>query len=102
MSSGRLCAMDDIDRRTLLRLGGIGALGVAAGSALGACSSSTSRRGAPARATTSTTFRSPAIDPAKPWWLQGNFAPVTSEIETVDLPVSGSLPRELSGLYVRN
>ncbi len=94
--------MDGIDRRSVLRLGGLGALGVAAASALAACSSSTSRRGAPERGTTPTTFREPAIDPARPWWLQGNFAPVTREIEAVDLRVEGSLPPELSGLYVRN
>ena len=44
----------------------------------------------------------PAIDPDRPWWLQGNFAPVTREVETVDLAVQGSLPEGLNGLYVRN
>ena len=35
-------------------------------------------------------------------YLQGNFAPVESEIEAADLPVLGSLPAELDGLFVRN
>lgn len=41
-------------------------------------------------------------DPSEPWWLQGGFAPVAEETESVDLEVSGSLPVELTGLYVRN
>ena len=49
-----------------------------------------------------TTFREPPLDPSKPWWLQGNFAPVTREVVAHDLPVDGHLPAELSGLYVRN
>jgi carotenoid cleavage dioxygenase-like enzyme len=35
-------------------------------------------------------------------FLQGPFAPVTEEITAVDLPVTGRLPRELSGRYLRN
>lgn len=42
------------------------------------------------------------VDPSRPWWLQNNFAPVVEELTTFDLPVRGSIPRELSGLYVRN
>ncbi len=41
-------------------------------------------------------------DPSKPWWLQGNFAPVLDELDVTDLPVTGAIPPELSGLYVRN
>ncbi|MCX7620404.1 MAG: carotenoid oxygenase family protein [Acidimicrobiales bacterium] len=41
-------------------------------------------------------------DPARPYWLQGNFAPVDREVDVADLPVEGSLPAELRGLYVRN
>jgi len=37
-----------------------------------------------------------------PFWMQGNFAPVTEEITAFDLPVDGAIPPELSGLYVRN
>ncbi len=40
--------------------------------------------------------------PERPWWLEGNFGPVTKEVDAVDLVVHGALPPELSGLYVRN
>jgi carotenoid cleavage dioxygenase len=40
--------------------------------------------------------------PNEPWWLQGNYAPVENEVEAFDLPVEGTLPKELTGLYVRN
>jgi len=33
---------------------------------------------------------------------QGSFAPVTEEISAFDLPVSGCLPAELNGRYLRN
>ena len=42
------------------------------------------------------------FDPALPWWLQGNFAPVYDEVEAFDLPVQGAIPEALNGLYVRN
>jgi carotenoid cleavage dioxygenase len=93
---------DPIDRRSLLRLAGTGAIGMAAMSVLGACSSSATSRGARApRATTTTRIARP-FDPSQPWWLQGDFAPVQREVEAIDLVVEGSLPRDLSGLYVRN
>ena len=38
----------------------------------------------------------------KPFHLQGNFAPVPSEVTAHDLRVEGALPPELCGLYVRN
>lgn len=34
--------------------------------------------------------------------LTGNYAPVPDEIDAVDLPVTGELPLELSGRYLRN
>ncbi|MCB1000802.1 MAG: carotenoid oxygenase family protein [Acidimicrobiales bacterium] len=43
-----------------------------------------------------------AIDPSRPWWMQGNFAPVTSEVEQATLTVRGAIPPELTGTYVRN
>ena len=42
------------------------------------------------------------FDPSRPWWLQGNYAPVMDEIDAFDLPVRGAIPPELVGLYVRN
>jgi carotenoid cleavage dioxygenase-like enzyme len=37
-----------------------------------------------------------------PWHLAGNFAPVFDESDFVDLEITGSIPKELDGLYVRN
>lgn len=36
------------------------------------------------------------------WWLSGNFAPVDKEVVSFDLPVSGALPPELTGVFMRN
>lgn len=44
----------------------------------------------------------PPDDPTRPYWERGNFAPVADEIAAFDLPITGALPRELSGLYARN
>ncbi|RKN40837.1 carotenoid oxygenase family protein [Streptomyces hoynatensis] len=35
-------------------------------------------------------------------FLEGAFAPATEEVTAFDLPVSGRIPRELSGRYLRN
>ena len=35
-------------------------------------------------------------------FLEGSFAPVTAEISAFDLPVSGQIPAELNGRYLRN
>lgn len=37
-----------------------------------------------------------------PFHLEGNFAPVDAEVEAYGLEVSGALPPELNGLFVRN
>jgi carotenoid cleavage dioxygenase-like enzyme len=38
-----------------------------------------------------------------PWHLRGNFAPVFDEVTLTDeLRVTGSIPKELNGLFVRN
>ena len=37
-----------------------------------------------------------------PWFLRGNYAPVFNEITDTNLRVTGSIPKSLSGLYVRN
>jgi len=89
-----------IDRRDLLRIGGVGALGLATAGVLAACSSSGGSR---ARAGDPDLLPPTTVDdPSKPWWLRGDFAPVRREIDAVDLDVDGSIPRGLSGLYVRN
>ena len=38
----------------------------------------------------------------QPFWMQGNFAPVTEEVTTVDLKVTGEIPKDLNGRYFRN
>jgi carotenoid cleavage dioxygenase len=35
-------------------------------------------------------------------FLQGSFAPVTEEVTAYDLPITGTLPTELTGRYLRN
>ncbi|MFD4416028.1 carotenoid oxygenase family protein [Streptomyces sp. NPDC058476] len=42
------------------------------------------------------------FDPARVPHLLGRFAPVTEEVDEVDLMVHGELPGDLDGLYVRN
>lgn len=42
------------------------------------------------------------FDPAVPWWLQADFAPVFDELDVFDLEVRGRIPAGLDGLYVRN
>jgi carotenoid cleavage dioxygenase-like enzyme len=44
----------------------------------------------------------PNFVPAANRFLQGPFAPVTEEIAAFDLPVTGRLPGELNGRYLRN
>ncbi|MGK0360762.1 MAG: carotenoid cleavage dioxygenase-like enzyme [Bradymonadia bacterium] len=41
-------------------------------------------------------------DPDAPFWLTGNYAPVTAEVDTMQLVVEGALPPELDGMYLRN
>ena len=36
------------------------------------------------------------------WFRQGLFAPVTEEVTAFDLPITGHIPRELNGRYLRN
>ncbi len=37
-----------------------------------------------------------------PFWMAGNFAPVTETVDTTNLTVTGEIPRELNGRYLRN
>ncbi|MFH8337634.1 carotenoid oxygenase family protein [Streptomyces sp. AM6-12] len=45
---------------------------------------------------------SAAFDPTRVAHLTGRFAPVTEEVDAVDLAVTGELPKELDGVYLRN
>jgi carotenoid cleavage dioxygenase len=42
------------------------------------------------------------IEEAKPWYLSGNYAAVMDELTEHDLAVTGAIPKELDGLYIRN
>ena len=42
------------------------------------------------------------IDPAGNPYLSGAFAPVDDEIDAADLPVTGKIPEDLRGVYLRN
>ncbi len=86
-------------RRDVLRWSALAAGTLPLGALLAACGSdSPSRSGTAKPRPTGTT---PAAA-TTPWWLAGNFGPVTKEVEAFDLEVKGALPKELTGLYVRN
>jgi carotenoid cleavage dioxygenase-like enzyme len=98
-------AASGIHRRAALQLLGMGAAGIGLGGlgALAGCASSDDGHAASGPSTTTAPARKlPAYDPKVPYWEQGNFAPVTVEETLTDLEVKGSLPPELSGLFVRN
>ncbi|MEU9336063.1 carotenoid oxygenase family protein [Streptomyces sp. NPDC048290] len=43
-----------------------------------------------------------AFDPTRVAHLNGRFAPVTDEVDAVDLEISGELPQDLDGVFLRN
>ncbi|GAB7106731.1 carotenoid oxygenase family protein [Streptomyces phaeofaciens JCM 4814] len=81
--------MSDITRRRVLG----GAALAAAASVVGA--GGPGRHGAVAQAATGTT-----AERSFPF-LEGAFAPVTEELTAFDLPVTGRIPRDLDGRYLR-
>ena len=94
-----------ISRRDLLRQGALGGLALGAlsatgGAVLAACGRSTSSPLAGAVGSPPTT--APSDAGSTRWWLQGNYGPVQTESTVTQLSVTGSLPNELTGLYVRN
>ncbi len=99
------------DRRSVLRALGLGAAATSLGGLglTGACSTDrdvlgsgpASTAGGVAGSIPSTVPIRP-YDPDVPYWLQGNFAPVATEETVSDLRVTGSIPKALSGLFVRN
>jgi carotenoid cleavage dioxygenase len=101
-------------RRTALTLLGLGAAGAGMGlvgcgdgssdgSAGGAAAAGAGGAAGAAGAGASTTTRViPTYDPNRPYWVQGNFAPVSTEETFTELKVVGELPAELNGLFVRN
>lgn len=85
-------------RRDVLRL----AWGAVVAAAVPACGGDAGDSPVAGPAGAPTTPATPPLDPDRPWWLQGGFAPVAREVEAFDLEVNGALPPELTGLYVRN
>lgn len=97
-----------LERRAVLRAMGLGGAGVALGGVgfLAGCGGSGDGGGA-GRGTTTTTPPAEGVplsvyDPDRPYWVQGGFAPVTTEETVTDLEVTGAIPSGLSGLFVRN
>lgn len=86
-------------RRDLMRRAAFAAGTTQAGWLLAACEAGEE---ASPRSPTSTTRSTVPFDPNTPWWLQANYAPVADEVTAYTLEVRGTLPRELSGLYVKN
>lgn len=108
-SDGQRRRAEAWERRAFLRALGLGATGVSMGGlgfALG-CTGDGGAGGsgggdAATGTETGTTAPRPPYDPSLPYWEQGNFAAVTTEETFTDLEVTGSIPPELSGLFVRN
>jgi carotenoid cleavage dioxygenase-like enzyme len=68
-------------RRDFLQYSGLGAMGVATTAVLPSCAQE---------------------EEGVKFWQEGNYRPVTEEVTETNLKVEGSIPPELSGLYVRN
>lgn len=94
------------ERRTVLRALGFGAAAVGSGGLglLASCSSDdpAATASGPSPTTTAPRAKLAAYDPDEPYWEQGNFRSVTKESTVTKLRVEGAIPRELSGLFVRN
>ena len=76
-------------RRDALRY--LGALALARSGLMAGCSSSERLE-----------LAQDSIDPAQPWWMQRNYAPVLQERELESLRVVGEIPAALRGVYLRN
>ena len=81
-----------VNRRAFLRGATILASGAFAPGLLGGCGSDSNG-----------SFEIPlTLDPNTPWWLQNGFEPVSDELDVANLPVRGSIPSSLDGIYIRN
>jgi carotenoid cleavage dioxygenase-like enzyme len=91
-----------ISRRDLLRWSLLGGATVPLASVLAACGGSAGPD-APRPVATAARAGAAPFDPTEKWWLQQGFAPVTEEVEALDLELTaGAIPPALNGLYVRN
>ena len=114
--------MKKLTRRDFMRATGLGGLAVIGGPALAACGGDNEGSPVPgedpmmdAGAEDVPEMVEPDVggdeevgevdaggDPEGPWWVQGNYGPVDSELTSFELEVVGSIPPALTGLYVRN
>jgi len=76
--------------------------GAAAAGGIAALTGCGGEQGAGRGATSTTTLPPLPWSDDLPYWMQGGFEPVRDEVEAFDLEVTGALPPELTGLYVRN
>ncbi|HET6952644.1 MAG TPA: carotenoid oxygenase family protein [Acidimicrobiales bacterium] len=96
------------ERRAVLRALGLGTAGLSLGGlglVAGCGGDGDDRAGGHGTGRRGATGPDPAVrpyDPDRPYWEQGNFAAVTTEETVTDLAVTGTIPGELSGLFVRN
>ncbi len=90
-----------VERRAFIRSAALAALAAGGAGALGACGSDGKALGG-SSSTTTTSVAPLAYDDSLPYWMQGGFEPVTEELTVTSLDVTGSLPPEIDGLYVRN
>lgn len=81
-------------RRDALRFGGLSALSLFHPPFLGACATK-DQNGAGA-------LPPQIYDPNISWWMQFNYGPIDSERDATNLEVVGTIPAELTGLYLRN
>jgi carotenoid cleavage dioxygenase-like enzyme len=94
--ANRFATVPTWGRREFLRAAGLSVAGLALpASLLGGCGDDGGSAGSEAAIPLT-------VDPNVPWWLQNGFEPVLDELSTGDLRVRGRIPRQLSGLYVRN
>jgi carotenoid cleavage dioxygenase-like enzyme len=87
-------------RREALHFAGAGALALAGSGLLTGCSDG-GGGGAGNSGVKINAYVEPPFDPAS-WWLQGNYGPIETERDVVDLKVVGAIPPELDGVYMRN
>jgi len=95
--ASRFATLPAWSRRDFLRAAGVAAAGLTLPRALIGCGDGGSDAGMADAAIPLT------VDPSRGWWLQNGFEPVFDELSSDALVVTrGHIPRELSGLYVRN
>lgn len=94
-----------LERRQFIRSAALAAMSASGALTLYGCGDdggrAESEAGTP-RATGSTSLPPLTYDSSQPYWMQGGFEPVDEEVTASSLDVTGSLPPEIDGLYVRN